>query len=597
MKRFSAFSGLYFAGVDMRFSRGFAVAALVAIALVLGVFLDAGEVEDQSGVVGAKWTGDWVIPLVSVDAHEENDDLLPLRSWIGDAQIVGLGEGNHGISEFFRLKHRVARHLFEEGGFTVFALEANLPECERINEWVLGGEGDPRELLAALDEWIWNIEEYLDLITWMREFNRERVRKVKFAGFDMKRPVLAMDNVVSGLRGINPETATTAAAFYAPFRDIPGMGIIPFKGGGLYTDLPEEFLRLAAGRQITLSGWIKTEGVDRFASHGAGPGLWLRAGREFGHAPWAPGKKPPGTSPWQRYSVEIQVPQTANSLRFGVVHYGNGRVWFDGLEFAIDGQPVEMPGLDVDFETESPFGFQEYEAQFAPIQVVDYSFESDNENVRSGKKSLRIVYNPLLDKAVANAAEVLEYLTRFQDSYAERVGDARFEWVMQNARIVHQALSWRADHRLREKWMAENIRWLHEHGFPGEKIALSAANLHVCNCGSGGRFRRTGSYLKEWYGTEYVTTGLFAFTGTYRDWDYKKMIKGAAVVPLPGRNAESLEICLEQAGLPIMMVDVRNPDAAECLASVREQYDLLAFVREANPSRWLGEYQKSDSAP
>lgn len=557
--------------------------------------MDAGEVGDQPGVVEAKWTGDWVIPLVSVDAQAAQSDLSPLGSWVGDVRVVGLGEGNHGISEFFRLKHRLAKFLFEEAGFTVFALEANLPECERINEWILGGDGDPRELLAALDEWIWNIEEYLDLITWMREFNRERDRKVKFAGFDMKRPVLAMDNVVSVLRGINPEAATTAAALYAPYRDIPGMGIIPFLGGGLYADLPEEFLILAAGRQVTLSGWIKTEGVDRFASNGAGPGLWLRAGREFEHLPWAPGKKPPGTSPWQRYSVEIQVPQTANSLRFGVVHYGNGRVWFDGLEFAIDGQPVEVPGLDVDFETEAPFGFQEYEAQFAPIQVDDYSLEGDTGNVRSGKRSLRIVYNPLLDKAVADAARVLEDLTKSHDTYAKQVGIAKYEWLMQNARIVHQALSWRADYRLRERWMAENLRWLQEYRFPGERIVSSAANSHVCDCGPGGNFPRAGSYLKEWYGAEYLAMGLFSFTGSYRGWDYENMTEGAVNL-LPERKAGSLEACLERSGLPLMMVDVRNPETPECVAAVREQYDLLAFVRESNPSRWLGEYQKNDSA-
>ena len=47
---------------------------------------------------------------------------------IGDAHIVSLGEATHGTAEFFRMKHRLVEFLASEMGFTVFAIEANMPE-------------------------------------------------------------------------------------------------------------------------------------------------------------------------------------------------------------------------------------------------------------------------------------------------------------------------------------------------------------------------------------------------------------------------------------------------------------------------------------
>ncbi|MFD7689892.1 hypothetical protein [Streptomyces sp. NPDC059781] len=36
-----------------------------------------------------------------------------LGRMVGDAGVVGLGEATHGSRDFFRMKHRVLRHLVE----------------------------------------------------------------------------------------------------------------------------------------------------------------------------------------------------------------------------------------------------------------------------------------------------------------------------------------------------------------------------------------------------------------------------------------------------------------------------------------------------
>jgi len=78
------------------------------------------------------------------------DDLEPLRSLVGDARIVSLGEATHGTREFFLMKHRILRFLVERMGFTAFAIEATWPEANRLDRYVRTGDGDPAVLLSGL---------------------------------------------------------------------------------------------------------------------------------------------------------------------------------------------------------------------------------------------------------------------------------------------------------------------------------------------------------------------------------------------------------------------------------------------------------------
>jgi erythromycin esterase len=113
-------------------------------------------------------------------------DLQPIKNVIGNARIVSLGEGTHGTREFFQMKHRLLEFLATEMGFTHFAIEANMPEAYRVNEYVLTGVGDPAELLEGMYFWTWNTQEVLDMILWMREFNASGRGPVQFTGFDMQ---------------------------------------------------------------------------------------------------------------------------------------------------------------------------------------------------------------------------------------------------------------------------------------------------------------------------------------------------------------------------------------------------------------------------
>jgi erythromycin esterase len=164
------------------------------------------------------WVKKHAIPLKSAEAGNGFEEMQPLREVVGKARVVALGEATHGTREFFQLKHRMLEFLVEEMGFTVFAIEANWSESLALNDYVLHGNGDPKEGLAGIYFWTWNTEEVLELIEWMRRYNAdpEHERKLKFYGFDMQYSTVAAKAVLAFLREVDPEFAEQSAAVLQP---------------------------------------------------------------------------------------------------------------------------------------------------------------------------------------------------------------------------------------------------------------------------------------------------------------------------------------------------------------------------------------------
>ncbi len=105
---------------------------------------------------------------------------------VGDARAVGLGESTHGTREFFQMKHRLVRHLVEDLGFTVFAVEANQMAVRRLDAYVMGDTGTTRKAMRVMFR-VWNTEEMEALVDWIRDWNRGHPAKpVRFIGYDMQ---------------------------------------------------------------------------------------------------------------------------------------------------------------------------------------------------------------------------------------------------------------------------------------------------------------------------------------------------------------------------------------------------------------------------
>jgi erythromycin esterase len=178
------------------------------------------------------WIAAHATALSTTEAGHGLDDIAPIARIVGKARIVALGEATHGSREFFQLKHRVLEYLVARQGFTVFAIEANQPECRAINDYVLHGTGDPKAALDGIYFWTWNTEEVLAMIEWMRTWNADPAHrnKVQFLGFDMQTSHVAHDSVAAYLGKVAPGAA---ASLLAPIealgarnaiRDVPRLG-------------------------------------------------------------------------------------------------------------------------------------------------------------------------------------------------------------------------------------------------------------------------------------------------------------------------------------------------------------------------------------
>lgn len=165
------------------------------------------------------WLRQSAIPLAGVTAGNGFADLEPLRAELAGVRIVGLGEATHGTREFFQLKHRLVEFLVRELGFTVLALEVQYHKCLPVNAYVLGTEpsDDPAALIRANLPGIYQTEEVLALVEWMRAYNGNvpDERKVRFAGFDVQLPHRAADAVAAYVRRVAPDELTSVEALLA----------------------------------------------------------------------------------------------------------------------------------------------------------------------------------------------------------------------------------------------------------------------------------------------------------------------------------------------------------------------------------------------
>jgi erythromycin esterase len=168
-----------------------------------------------------QWIRQNTIPFTTLDPGVNDAELAPLQKIVGNARIVGLGEGTHGTSEFFRMKSRIVSYLARNMGFTIFAIEANMPEAYQMNNYVLNGVGDPKQLLTGMYFWTWNTQEVLDMVTWMRQFNLSGQGRIEFLGFDMQFAAAAMANVTAFVSRVDPQTMGTVANYYQAMLPVP----------------------------------------------------------------------------------------------------------------------------------------------------------------------------------------------------------------------------------------------------------------------------------------------------------------------------------------------------------------------------------------
>lgn len=544
------------------------------------------------------WLKANAIALSTVEAGSGFEDLQKLKAVIGDARIVSLGEATHGTREIFQLKHRLTEFFASELGFTVFSIEANMPETYRVNDYVLHGKGDPKALLAGMYFWTWNTEEVLDMIEWMRRFNASGKGRIQFTGFDMQTVRVAVEIVEALLGKVDAEYATTVRAAHRLTAGLkpetPGFGVAT----GAFP------VSAAAGRRIRFSGAIRTKDLEGFA------GLWWRADGPNGVLAFdnMQTRGPKGTTDWTRYEIALDVPRETVNINFGVLMPGKGTAWFDDLQLEIDGQPFDATNLfDFDFESGQIKGFF--------TSVTGYSVRVDNSTASRGTRCLRLQSledggtQTTVDPADASRrlGAIVAHMEKSRDDYVKRADAPAVDWAIQNARVVHQYAQMVAGEVSRDESMARNVRWVLDSAPKGTRIVLWAHNFHVGRIEQGPS-RSMGAYLDDWYGKDHVAVGFALNRG-----EYTAMGRGTGLGrhPLTAAEPGSYEYAFSRTGMPRFVLDLRTTRADDPAsgwlrtpmpgrsigavamdqqfhsANLANMFDLVVFLEATTPTRGL----------
>jgi erythromycin esterase-like protein len=534
-----------------------------------------------------EWIAGHAIPLSTVEARHGFADLQPLKKVIGDARIVELGEATHGTREFFQLKHRMLEFLATEMGFTIFSIEANMPEAYKLNDYVLRGEGDPAKLLKGMYFWTWDTEEVLDMIRWMREFNQSGKGRVEFTGFDMQTITVAGPVVRNFVAKFDPDYGETVESAIATAQKARP----PVQNFGTATGTFP--LSAAAGKKLRYSGFIKTENVEGAA------GLWWRVDGTD-HKTLAFNNMQQlhisGTTDWKEYSFELPVAPEARNINFGMLLSGGGTAWFDDLKVELDGAPYTDPSLfDFTFESSAPKGFS--------TGFGGYSIVLDHDVAHSGKQSLRIrrtapaTATDAVGPKTAAAAwkDVIGRLEAGRDTYLKKDAAAKdIDWAIQNARVVLQCMQMRANQVTRDHSMAVNIKWILDHS-PGAKMVVWAHNGHVQTSGLG--YAPMGADLRQMFPNQMVVMGFSFNQGSFQARSQSTgELKNFTVPPAP---EGSLDATLASTGLPRLALDLRQAPqtgpVADWFHTAHQTRSIGAVYPEDSPFAFLASFKAPEA--
>ena len=154
-------------------------------------------------------------PMADIDSVE----LGPLLERIGNARVVLLGEATHGTSEFYKMRARITRELILRHGFRSVAVEADWPDAAVIDRYVGHQPATQRSWRAfsRFPTWMWRNREMLELVEWLREYNRDlgpSQSRVRFHGLDLYSLYTSADAVIRYLDRVDPAAGRVARERY-----------------------------------------------------------------------------------------------------------------------------------------------------------------------------------------------------------------------------------------------------------------------------------------------------------------------------------------------------------------------------------------------
>ncbi len=135
-----------------------------------------------------------------------------------DSRVVLLGEATHGTSEFYRARAAITRHLIENHGFSIIAVEADWPDAASLDRYVrhrpAPAHAEPP--FRRFPTWMWRNREVETFIERLRAWNERRSmgERAGFYGLDLYNLSGSIRAVLDYLDRVDPEAGCVARERY-----------------------------------------------------------------------------------------------------------------------------------------------------------------------------------------------------------------------------------------------------------------------------------------------------------------------------------------------------------------------------------------------
>ena len=123
------------------------------------------------------------------------------------ARIIALGEPTHGTAEVFRLKHCALQRLVTDGDVRHIVFEMSVGEGADLNDYISGRRNDLEAILRGLPLWMFQTEEFADLIRSLRQRNSSTDAPVRLYGMEAQYADRSARHALAYLRAHDPSTA------------------------------------------------------------------------------------------------------------------------------------------------------------------------------------------------------------------------------------------------------------------------------------------------------------------------------------------------------------------------------------------------------
>jgi erythromycin esterase len=118
------------------------------------------------------------------DFTQFRKQVQPLIRQMATKRVVGMGEGTHGTSEFYKIRFWMTKILVEEYGFNNVVFENDFADSYQLNKRLLDNQNNLDDLMKRYLLAIWQNQEVKELLQWIKERNKSKPQSTIFGGID-----------------------------------------------------------------------------------------------------------------------------------------------------------------------------------------------------------------------------------------------------------------------------------------------------------------------------------------------------------------------------------------------------------------------------